>query len=338
MVEKDSWTFYILWKSTALQVSCGTRIMDIHPKFGMLEEELDKTIRERLQTALPSNLFHYTDAFGFNGILSSLKFNATSIYDLADSKEFKHGLRLAKSVLEEEEKSHRRLRPFFRKVRGSLDTQQRWFRLYVACFCSSDKNLKMWKSYARSQYCIAFDTANLGPFPQPWSSVAVANIVDQKFAWLSKSANLDLTKVEYSKRRQIQLIQEILKKTSSLYEDVGSEHHGRLAADVAHFILRCLCSFKRGRFSKEQEWRFVRWRIVGCQDDQELLRLTAQGIAIPYSELDTLGKQPRDGKLFLAEVQYGRKMQKLRAQDSIRSFLVKNGFDNCVKIKRSLLF
>ena len=142
-----------------------------------------KWLGERVNIDLsqaPEDLWHYTDAYGLQGILQGEKLWATNVRFLNDSQEVWHGVNLALGALSDLANSltkpetkrfltglsdpEKAIIPKF--LRDSLDA-------FVVCFCENGDLLSQWRAYAGSDsaggYAIGFRPP--GPFPA-WAQSA----------------------------------------------------------------------------------------------------------------------------------------------------------------------
>ena len=303
--------------------------IDDFERFGRFEETLDRIIREAQAASPPRILYHYTKTAGFSGIISSGKFWATSVYHCTDPTELRYGLDLVKTVLQEEAQCVDSQRPFLERINWSLETQKSAFDLYVVCFSESGQNNHMWRNYAQEEYCVGLNPEKLASVcGRPRSSVTIKNLVPVESAWLS-DPGLSLSSVEYCEVKQKQLIRKLVRHAAGFYPEVPHQV-GKVSATLAHFILRCLCSFKQSCFGPESEWRVVRW-CVGT-GPEVLLRKSPRGACIPYVELDVFREQPDNIRLCLETIRYGASVPDPR---NIRVLLARHGYGEQVRVEPS---
>lgn len=291
-----------------------------------LGNRLDQKVRES-QPAPPETLYHYTSADGLRGIVCSGKLWATSAYHLNDSSEFLYGLQLAQSVLlnlKEERDSE--YGAFFEGLRNSLTIQKDFVRFYVVCFCKEGNLLSMWRSYGSRGYCLGIKSAGVASRCIPFSIFTI-NACDP---------TISLTQIEYDPSKQEEIIRLLVNESLELYDELVRKDRreiGQLTAEVAHAILLRLASFKDPAFREEQEWRVLKRFAVGL-DSKEVLFRTANGVIVPYVELDVFREQRKDSKLPLEIIRYGPSAPELATEEAIKLLLFSTGYGD-VKIERS---
>jgi hypothetical protein len=151
----------------------------------MLSERLDG-ITERLadraaMAAVPSTLFHYTNAAGLTGIVASGRLRLSDIFNLNDPSEMRHGVQFALRALQEAAAGgHRGAKLFVWKfseqLTGDIEGVSRQF---VACFSPRGDDLSQWRAYADNGkgYALGFDGPRLeaafGKLPHLTATFAV---------------------------------------------------------------------------------------------------------------------------------------------------------------------
>ncbi len=112
----------------------------------------------------PDELFHYTSAEGFLGILATGRLWAARVEYLNDATEFGYGTSLLQEVLE---KKKTEVPPGWKSefltrcLRGIPDA---WCTYFVACFCTDGDLLSQWRGYGSrgGGYAVGFQARRLG--------------------------------------------------------------------------------------------------------------------------------------------------------------------------------
>jgi Protein of unknown function (DUF2971) len=127
---------------------------------------------------LPQHLYHYTDANGLNGILSSETLWATHVGYLNDSREVLHGAAKTAKYIDkiwaDIEKAPEQYPDNFNAIKLLFDDIREKFPaliepmmnrhagMYVTCFCKDGDLLSQWRGYGGDGgYAIKFDAAKL---------------------------------------------------------------------------------------------------------------------------------------------------------------------------------
>ncbi|MCA1928702.1 DUF2971 domain-containing protein [Rheinheimera sp.] len=246
-------------------------------------------------------LYHYTNSAGLLGILSSNKFWATESEFLNDSREVKHGLELAETIVNE---LHTEVQCAFSQSILN-ETKEEIYKyngeIYIACFSEEGDLLSQWKGYGDygKGYAIKLDHHQL--FRQK-----------RKFPFVK----IEIKKVVYEEVEQVELIrsqlQWILECTKSTRDESPELEElliGYAARWAANVLRNMACRFKDRAFSEEKEWR----AIYSNQDKSEegpqpiQFRLGDGGV-IPYMELDICPSAQRtEWHLPISEVVIGAK-------------------------------
>lgn len=193
---------------------------------------------------MPSCVYHYTSAGGFEGIVRDGFVRATNFSFLNDPSEVTYGTRLSRELLSE--------------MKGELDESQRSVidqvltslnlealaEIYVACFTRWEDDLSQWRTYgsaALERYAIGFDT--------------------QELAALSADPNTNFVEVLYERPEQIERIRFFVDRMFKFIEreNVAQLEWPILAGAVAQLIARVLPELKDVAYKNEREWRVIRW-------------------------------------------------------------------------------
>jgi hypothetical protein len=197
-------------------------------------------------------IYHYTNAEGLIGILSSGKLWATDIRYLNDSSELLHAEKLQRQVLKE---------LIIKAPAGSLQKRLAikaqehppWhsrLQTYVVCFCRDDDLLTQWQAYAAagSGFSIGFDRRELESLvPNP---VPVADGVDVP--------DVSLKRIEYSEEKQKDSLRLSFNRyINRLPADPSQREIDDFVTEVAGDVARSASRFKHRSFRSEKEWRIV---------------------------------------------------------------------------------
>ena len=144
---------------------------------------MGRLINEFLSTPIPSEVWHYTNLAGFEGILSSGRLWATEAHHTTDATEFVHARDVAIRYLE-------RLRPkddnMARATQTALETLVHAFEegalspsateIFIASFCATDDLKSQWMEYgdAGCGVALAFDLRHVRPPVEIGSAVTFA--------------------------------------------------------------------------------------------------------------------------------------------------------------------
>ena len=111
---------------------------------------------------LPTTLYHYTTAGGFEGIFQKLTIRATNLTYMNDPSELQYGKQIVKRTLDREIKVETGLAQLLLKKASIALDKSAVSEVYVACFTLLKDNLGQWRSYSEfggERYAIGFNTA-----------------------------------------------------------------------------------------------------------------------------------------------------------------------------------
>ena len=144
--------------------------------------------------APPKTLYHYTDAPGALGILSSSQIWASDAFFMNDTSELRYGLdiitdawtRVRENVATSEQREC--LDGFLHLIHGKFAD---FYSTYLSCFCEGGNLLSQWRGYGKpgSGFALGFDGAQLK----------------------EQAGNFRLVSVEYDERKQRHLCEEYFK-------------------------------------------------------------------------------------------------------------------------------
>jgi DUF2971 family protein len=215
---------------------------------------------------LPTVVYHYTIASGFEGILRESTIRATNLTYMNDRSELEYGRRVVERTLHREiNTSAGNLRVLLKSAADALD-EVTLAEVYVACFTLLKDNLGQWRAYGAAtgeRYSIGFNTGILQ---------------DATFA----AADAHLMKVSYSASTQVKRIRTILTRAA---EFISTQHISRkslhpFAVETARRLARLIPALKTHEYSIEKEWRVVITRP--SVDAAEISFDTSRGVVRPY--------------------------------------------------------
>ena len=234
-------------------------------------QKLGTDLRTRLvagaATQLPTTLYHYTDAAGLMGIVTSGTVWATHYAYLNDASEFKYAVGVMKDVVEKAtaDAAPGTWKGRFRHVISednnpsvySTDwTQNAGEQQFVACFSERSDSLSQWRGYGKSigGYSLGFQVADL--------QASAKRINDSQAGKTSTEANPFIT-VEflpcwYNQQKQNALIAEGFERALHHCETTRYPVDDSSLAMLLRAILKPVSScFKDPAFTDEHEWRLV---------------------------------------------------------------------------------
>jgi hypothetical protein len=274
----------------------------------------------------PELLYHYTDARGLYGILTSGELRATEALYLNDASELDYVFLLLAEVLDGFVEGNPPLRASAQDVvkmlrLGSEVQRESWrndFLCFVACFCEDKDLLSQWRGYANGVggYCIGFKRREIESIPtdqglRPYKFERVDYDAIGKKAELTKQL---LQAVEASERHAMSnegLLQ--------LWNMLMGDYFGGIG------FYAPLC--KSPGFAEEKEWRIItplrRADLTGS--DIPKFRTTIRGL-VPYVVLDVRGDDlPR--RALIGEIVIGPAPHPELAERSLRLLLASIGYE-----------
>jgi hypothetical protein len=265
-------------------------------------------------------LWHYTDAAGLFGILSSRQLRFGDARFLNDRTERVYGSEFVDAVLTELEANDRS--GMVREVRAEL-AFRKIDRLYVCSLCETHNSMSQWQRYGADGhgYCIGFDAAGLDTVLDPERVPRVA--------------------MNYDPGEQRQLVIAAATGAAEMYTDfteaVEPQKEGILVSlpapgDLPTVMLR----LKNPDFRGEHEWRYFvegyDWADDGTEED-----FAVRGTYVkPFIELPRRSKYRPLDPLPVTNVVCGPRLDGEIAVPSVERFLRSRGYDN-VKVELSPL-
>lgn len=210
-----------------------------------------KHLLENSPNGNKKKLYHYTNASGLIGVLSTDSLWATDFRFLNDSSELNYGFKLYTSLLKE--KLNDETDPFISELISRCMKHQLPFgafiNCYITCFCEDGDLLSQWREYASSGggFAIEFDSDKF--------------FLTEAYLRSSQRPYL-LLRVIYDETEQRKILADIIDSVITLLKKQGIKHSSDTRiADACGFlnnvILDYLLIFKHPSFSVEKEWRLV---------------------------------------------------------------------------------
>lgn len=213
--------------------------------------------------SFPKTLSHYCDLEAFRSIVTNGKLWASNINFLNDKQEMKHGLRIARDVMEELLRAEPSLTD--KEVDRRLWAINEVPDVYVCCFCENPDLLSQWRGYGLGKQIVSlqFDTAEL--------------------IGVGLMENMLLGQIHYGKDAAMTLLRDLLAKPDivrsiSQNRSIASEQEQRRT--IAQWSPR----FKDEGFTEEKEWRFI--SQAASHDVRYRVR---DNVLLPYLEVGPAG-------------------------------------------------
>ena len=235
-------------------------------------------------------LWHYTDAWGLQGILTSRAIRATHYAHLNDSTELILGeetvLSAATELLKEETDEHRvawltRFVESFRQTRLSQVAAP-----YVASLCADDGNrLSQWRGYGAhgAGYSIAFPA-----LPKP-IEVAGSSDATLAIALVRMRYSVDALWVDACARFKAILDRASELRTKFRKDGIYGPTNGMLRMNAASLAVQ----LKHEGFKEEQEWRILAYPMRDFrQEGTSILRARTDGKPVVQFRPSTRGLIP----------------------------------------------
>jgi hypothetical protein len=272
----------------------------------------------------PKLLYHYTDAKGLCGILSSGKLRATDVLYLNDASELDYVFQLLDEVFDGLAKAGRfgetRADEALNMLRlASSTVQESWhnvFLCFVACFCECKNLLSQWRGYGSriGGYSIGFNRRQIE----------------------SVSSNRELGPYEFNRvdYNSEQLKAELVAQFQP-YVETGQQHgtpleraHAWHSLVQQHFgpIGYFASHHKHPAFVEEKEWRIVRRiRREGLNDSGFPKFRTGPLGLVPYIDLD-VSSDDEPLRALVSEIVIGPTPHPELAERSLKLLLASIGY------------
>lgn len=206
----------------------------------------------------PEMVYHYTDAAGLEGILTSKTIWATHVTFLNDPHEIVYGQSVFERGLARKKTNAQGNERLFLEKCGENHTKEEHFghalaAAYCASFSARKDDLSQYRAYAGNGegYCIGFSTEELKK--------------NMGRVFYAGGSLFDLVQMRYDERRLQDLMQDQLGQAWTCAEGILEKHPDAEVETVIHRVsLACirnifqLCHyFKQEGFREEEEWRII---------------------------------------------------------------------------------
>ena len=298
-----------------------------------INNELSKHLRDYLDSfdQNPSrSLFHYTSYEGLAGILRTKQLWLSDYKYLNDPSEIEHGKKLILTLMSKHfgEKLCGLPFDFYQEFQSLIQNN---YHMYVTSFCKKPDYLPAWRYYGGNctGYAIGFKKEFFKPDNTKINNLSITSI-----------------KVEYSKKRSAQIINDILE----IFDRHSLEITPHTIKILVTYLLCILPKFKNPDFKDENEWRFCITQIYNEQTGLYVPPITGErffvrdaavpgeippflkniitisptmkGLSFEYADIDTIYLGPR--------------LNVENAKPAIQQILKEVGADECkIKIKES---
>jgi len=224
-------------------------------------------------------LWHYTDAAGLHGIITSGRIRLGDARFLNDRTEREYGVSLITEVLADELQSGdegKHFLAFTAKYMRDRATRA----VHVCSFSEVPTTISQWQRYGADGYgyCLGFSHASLRRL---------------------QNSSVELRKVIYRPSRQREIVRTRLRTLRAAYEHASKNREesmpeyilvGTSAALSAAYLDGLALELKDPSFSDEREWRLIHRRLregTATADAEPEIRFTARGnIVKPFVELE----------------------------------------------------
>ncbi|MFS8050676.1 DUF2971 domain-containing protein [Rhizobium sp. BR 314] len=257
---------------------------------------------------MPTQLTHYTDLAGLQGIIENNELWLSHAAFLNDPQELEHGIEQAKKVLsnllddDAVESTTKGRRKLIKDIAADMEDFERP-AAYIACFCQRSDILSQWRGYASRQgVSITFKTTGL----KSCFSELDAELVQVAYGINEAKRHLKST---------------IAEEFPDIVDDfdylLGTEGDGEIRRKFKDLLARLVPRFKHYGFREEQEWRLV---VRNPPSDRIKFRPRGQ-LMLPYVELGSKKK-----KLPITAVRVGPGVNDGAVEKSIKFFLETHGY------------
>lgn len=266
-------------------------------------------------------VWHYTDATGLLGILSSGELWATQMSMLNDSSEMTYGCSRAAEVLEsaievvaEEERS-----AHLEALLRSLDSDRIRGKLYVLAASRDDDSLNQWMHYGNRGFAVGLNrSVKLGIVGEDAKPAKIEPTEMLAFTW---------SDVSYGDSNRLQELLDAFRVSQPPSSQIWSDP---VMLKVFYTLAALI---KHPAFSVEQETRY----LVPAQHGGPFVHhRVAAGRVVPYVKLGALtcGEPGVSNKLPIVEVRVGPPVERASEMKALESALASSGYSN-VRVSQS---
>lgn len=222
------------------------------------------------EVPLPSAVYHYTDASGLQGIISTGVLWATDYRYLNDSSELRYIFRLATQAVETQlrSKSHGPLAQAFLEYVSTTPPPYGDTVYYLCCFSESDNSLSQWRAYGGRQgfsLCFPGDIALIDLAEAAMRLPRPPNMPPPVLSQ-GQSAGITLFRVDYDTDRHVEYVTKLIAELLKLCESEHMRSYSDPQLAISHItpfyfgqLERASYRFKHPDFADEKEWRLVSW-------------------------------------------------------------------------------
>jgi len=259
---------------------------------------------------LPTAVYHYTDAGGLLGILSSGVFWATDYRYLNDSSELKYIFGIASQVIESQLRttSHGPVTQAFLEYVSITPPPYDDTVYYICCFSEADNSLSQWRAYGSSQgfsICVPGDVATADYAALARRMPRPAGAPPPVFGQ-GQNPGISLLRVDYDPDVHAAYVTKLVEELIALCEGAHMRSYASTQEAVSHItpfyfgqLERASYRFKHPDFADEREWRLVSWGR-----HQEFFRVGAT--LTPYAKFRLFSvSHPKNNGLPLLAVRHG---------------------------------
>jgi hypothetical protein len=242
-------------------------------ELGELQKHLRKKLVARAATQIPPTLYHYTDAAGLMGIVTSGTAWATHSAYLNDASEFKYAVGMMKDVVTkatadaDPDSWKGRFREVIAQDNNSSLYSKDWAQdadeqQFVACFSEGGDGLSQWRGYGKSigGYSLGFQFRDLHAIEKRINDSQAGKMISAATPRISA----EFLPCWYDQQEQMALIAEgferALRHCETTRYPVGDSSLTALLRAILRSVSSC---FKDSAFKDEHEWRLVVrvWRL-----------------------------------------------------------------------------
>lgn len=276
-------------------------------------DELQEKWKKR-HSGISEPLYHYTDANGLLGILTSGKLWATEIRFLNDPSELTYGLSIVHEALE---RASQRRGLDFDAIRtwlaSSLDLKEQLTQVYVVSFCADGDLLSQWRAYGGSGDGCSIE----------FSAECFRGLRKVIYCADEQECFGGLRKVIYCADEQERYAAEWADAACDLFESHGPARQVPDGLERLHWEIVCTC--KNPEYADEREWRVV--YFPKCRNE---IKFRCRGnMAVPYVELSF---QQRNVDRPVTLVRLGPAVDTDQGERSVRQMLFAKGYTQAVKV------
>ena len=273
----------------------------------------------------PKTLWHYTDAAGMYGIVTSSQLRFGDARLLNDRTEQIYAERLLQEVVREGSLPDKH--GVIASALESIDSSQHPIRLYVCSFSETRESISQWQRYGAdgAGYCIGFDVSEL-------------DALFGEYLWRKR--------MRYQPGKQRELLRKKLRVASAVQEEWPTFDKSTLefefligAAKLGADLDDAMLQIKNPFFEDEREWRYVLMKDARAQDGKPTSpeQFTPRGVYVkPFIAIPPLKGTTAQTKLPVRNIVCGPKLNFEIAEPATKRFLASHGYKR-VKVERSEL-